>query len=266
MTKTQSKTEVSEASSNSAELAAINLQGATILLHGTPKVGKTQLASSFPGPVVFLCTEWNHKWIPQEQQEIMVQLDRGPYGWTKFLATGERLASAKIRPKTVVIDTLQNLFESCALHVAEENKWVDIESKGMAGWRSAKKEFWKVRRWLDHVRSVGATCIGIAHSQMETIEHRAIKYNRVGIDLGKSVGEVFLQEANHIWHYAHGVQRDRSNLNAMTGPRTLWVSGTDEIVAGTQDPNVVRTCIEDVPKTGQYDYIVRNLYEAGPAR
>ena len=42
-----------------------SLQGSVILLHGPAKIGKTQLSSSFPGPVQFLASEFGHNFIEE---------------------------------------------------------------------------------------------------------------------------------------------------------------------------------------------------------
>ena len=88
-----------------------SLQGDAIVLHGPPKIGKTQLASHFPGPVQFLATEPGHRYIPKVQRDRLVALKPGE-GWDTFVGyVTHNLASQSPHPKTVVVDTISGLYD-----------------------------------------------------------------------------------------------------------------------------------------------------------
>lgn len=75
-----------------------------IMLWGVPKSGKTTLASQFPG-AMFLATEKGHNAL----SVFKVDVDC----WETFLEGCKELAAGAHEFKTIVIDTLDNLWQLC---------------------------------------------------------------------------------------------------------------------------------------------------------
>ena len=103
----------------------ITLQGESILIHGVPKVGKTQLASSFPGLVQFITTEPGHRFIPDVQRKILYKLlpEKGWRDFSLFISKDTLLRRRMEKIKTICIDTVGGLYSLCVEEVCKRNNW-----------------------------------------------------------------------------------------------------------------------------------------------
>jgi len=112
----------------------------TILLYGSPKLGKSSFASRAPGSLFFECEPGlNH-----------LEVFKVPtYSWEAFLEACKLVAKGDHNFKTIVIDTIDNAFKMCSDYVCAKH---GIEYEGDMGhgkgWALVKNEWHRVlTRW-----------------------------------------------------------------------------------------------------------------------
>lgn len=105
----------------------------TTLIYGAPKTGKSTLASQFDKPL-FLATEAGLNAL----ETYNIEID----SWEKFSEACAEIAAGQHGFKTIVIDTIDNLFNMCSAYVCKKNK-IQHESEldWGKGWRLVKEEF-----------------------------------------------------------------------------------------------------------------------------
>ena len=161
-----------------------------ILLYGRAKVGKTTLASEFPNPV-FLATESGHGYLKKKVKVC----DCG--SWTKFINACKYLSKGEHDRKTVVIDTIDNLVDSCTEHICGEQGIGHPSELAMGkGWALVTSE---LRRTMTKLSLLPYTLVMVSHSVKETIETSlGRKYDRWSIaPSGKNKG-IFLNMSDMI--------------------------------------------------------------------
>ncbi|MBE3071300.1 MAG: ATP-binding protein, partial [Planctomycetes bacterium] len=136
-----------------------DLSAKTILAYGPPKVGKSTLASRFPGALFFEC----------EPGLGELEVFKVPtYTWADFLAACKLVAAGDHPFKTVVVDTVDNAFKFCSDHVCAQN---NIQYEGDLdhgkGWAFVKNEWHRV---LTKLASLPLGLILISHAQDKTIK------------------------------------------------------------------------------------------------
>ena len=97
----------------------VTLQGKLIVIHGPAGIGKTQLASKFPGPHQWFATEPGQSYIPDKQQASLIELPPEPESWTSFIKGAKELR--KVR--TAVVDTIGGVFDICQQWTCKKNGW-----------------------------------------------------------------------------------------------------------------------------------------------
>ena len=108
----------------------------TILLYGSPKLGKSSFASKAPGSLFFECEPGlNH-----------LEVFKVPtYSWEAFLEACKLVAKGDHNFKTIVIDTVDNAFKMCSDYVCAKH---GIEYEGDMGhgkgWALVKNEWHRV--------------------------------------------------------------------------------------------------------------------------
>lgn len=238
------------------------LQGKLIALHGVPKVGKTQTCDSFPSPVQFIATEFGHKFIKESHKEKVIYLPSGAQGWEKFRKMLSAGVLKKRKPKTVVIDTTNKLYERCLAWTCAKLgiEYPDLNDMGKS-WKKVKNEFMSgLERLAEHCDALDSTLIFVEHTETLEVKLMVETFNRMQAAMSKQARECVLPAANHIWFLGYENQesvldRDRDGRH----DRWLWCSGTEGIEAGTQDTEVEVRVVKRLPKTGQYDYILKVL-------
>lgn len=153
----------------------------SILLYGSPKCGKSELASKFPDAIFFECEPGlNH-----------LEVFKVPtYTWEDFLAASKLVAAGNHRFKTIVIDTVDNAFKFCSDHVCGKQR---VEYEGdMAhgkGWALVKNEW---HRALTKLASLPYGLILISHAQDKTIETRTGEFTKTQPSLPDRARQVVL--------------------------------------------------------------------------
>jgi len=88
-----------------------NINEYTYLIYGEPKVGKTTFASNFPN-AIFAATEAGHRFVEVYKQDIR--------NWDDFKQLARDLIKEEHEFKTLVVDTVDNLYTMAAKSVCME--------------------------------------------------------------------------------------------------------------------------------------------------
>lgn len=137
-----------------------DLSGYSVLLYGTPKSGKTTLASRFPKALVF-AFEKGYNTIPG----IMAQPINS---WREFRSFLIDLKEDEVKEayRTIVIDTADIAYEYCCDYIArQEGKDSIGDIKYGQGYNKAQKEFDKAIR---SILQMDYGLVLISHSQDRT--------------------------------------------------------------------------------------------------
>ncbi|MBQ6713029.1 MAG: ATP-binding protein [Selenomonadales bacterium] len=133
----------------------------TTLIYGAPKTGKSTLASQFDHPI-FLATEAGLNSL----ETFNVAID----SWDKFLEVCGEIAQGKHEFKTVVVDTVDNLFSMCSAYICKKNN-IQHESEldWGKGWKLVKEEF---ARAITKLSLLPYGLLLISHAEPEEIKTR----------------------------------------------------------------------------------------------
>lgn len=209
------------------------LQGAIIFLHGFNKVGKTNMAYGFPGPMRFFATERGHKWAPENVKKGMRSL-KPDDGWSRFKKEVTALKGRKV--KTVVVDTIDNLYRWAVQeimnkkHSGKVDHPGDIEDFG-ASWDACRIGFTReIGRLAGVCEDIGATLLLISHSAYRTVEGLDQKYDKVMTSLPGQAQDILLAEPDEIWHLGFGADPTE---------RILYLMGREEIQCGSRNPSLM---------------------------
>lgn len=239
------------------------LQGSMILIHGPPKVGKTQLASKFPSLVCWTTTEPSHKYIPEDQQKTIKLIDP-LIGWPEFKERVKELSALKKpRGNVEVIDTIGGLYTSCLNGVCIDNKWdYPDDAPHGKGWSAVRNEFYLwLQKFVHYSAKWNNTTILIDHSKEETITPNAgAQYIKINCAMPGQARSIVLPVPDHIWFLGYADKDPNDALKVKTSQRALFISGTSNIEAGCRDPKVTTEIIMPLSKKNPYGQILHKLY------
>jgi hypothetical protein len=176
-------------------------------VYGEPKIGKTTLASKFPG-VWFLATERGQEFVECREPTMIGS-------WTEFLQICAWIETNKPKEfgdgepiRTLVIDTVSLLFKMCQQHVC---KGLGVEDPGELphgkGWSRLSSEFERV---MSKVRRWPYTLVCISHARQKEFKTRGRKVDRYEPDIG-AAGYRFCQSAADLILYAHSTEHAEKN-------------------------------------------------------
>lgn len=234
-----------------------SIQGDFIILHGPPGIGKTQTAASFPGPVVFLATESGHRHIPPDQKKLVYQVKK----WEDFKSPKLMAHLKKVKPKTVVIDTLTRLYMKAKQYVCQKNNCRNPAERGEFGrtiWSILSDEFGEeFEAVASRILANKATLIAITHTDEDTVSTPIEDYIRLMASMSTQVRRWVAGVADWIWYLGYD-HDDAQESFIYSDKRRLWLSGTPTVEAKSRDPNL-KTKSLVLPTTGQYEAIVKAL-------
>jgi hypothetical protein len=140
----------------------------SILLYGPTKVGKTTWAAQAED-AIFLASE------PGQNALSVYKVDIS--SWPQFLEVCHELSSTKHRFRTIVIDTIDNVYELCMQHVcARLNVEHPADLDYGKGWGVVNLEF---KRVLTKLAAMPQGLICISHSKVKEIKHKTGKYDKI---------------------------------------------------------------------------------------
>lgn len=236
------------------------LQGSMIVLHGPPKVGKTQFASRFPSPIQWLATEFGHKYIPQEQRDRLVQIEPND-GWTKL----RKFLEGKPKPaKTFVVDTISGLYDACMRYVCSKNGWEHAADPSHGkGWYMVKREmFFALSALTSMTQQMGATLLLIDHSKIDNIETTTSTIEKVSCAMPGQARGIVMPIPDHIWFMGYNEKDEHDALKSISSKRALFISGSNAVEAGCRDPKVKVKVIAPLSTKNPYEQVVEKLYGA----
>ena len=146
------------------------------MIYGPPKIGKTTWANGWP-MALFLATEPGTAAMEAADMQIA--------NWTDFRNVVMELKKSKEKHRweTLVIDTVDNLYEFLVDDVCRANGWDDLGDAGYGkGYKLARR---KLTNAIAAVRGLGMSVIFISH------ERREIEVD----EQGKRSGEVLVTSA-----------------------------------------------------------------------
>jgi len=235
------------------------LQGSCILLHGPPKIGKTQLASKFPGPVLFIATEPGHKYLPSDQRKIMLKIDP-ENGWKKFKDQAVNYVH-KYEPKTLVIDTIAGLYSACMAGVCKENRWRHPEDGAHGkGWAEVKRALYtELTKLAFACTDNNITSIWIAHTKEEEVVTPTQKQTKLTVALPGMARSVIMPVPDHVWFLGYAENSEVAALTNFQKNRALWIRGTEVVEAGCRDPKCIVSRIKPLHEKDPYKQIIEKI-------
>jgi AAA domain len=142
------------------------------LIYGDPGSGKSTLASKWPD-AIFLPTEPGLNFLAVNQITDDEGNPKVIRNWNEFIDAIRLLCTTEHNFKTVVIDTVDNAFEFCALHVLKTRGIEHESDEGFGkGWGLIKREFAKVVNFL---ANSGFGVVFISHEKSSEREERGVK-------------------------------------------------------------------------------------------
>lgn len=235
------------------------LQGSMIAIHGPPKVGKTQLASKFPGAVHWIATEYGHKFLPEDQKKNLKNLDPDN-GWATLR---DHIKTLKPRGgKTQVLDTISGAYKLCMNFVCEKNGWSHpADAPHGKGWNAVANEFYDgISRLVHLTHSHNMTLIMIDHSKETLVETTTGNTEKVGFAMPGQARGIILPVPDHMWFLGYAEKDPNDALKSYTSQRALFISGNAKIEAGCRDPKVKCEVIMPLSKKDPYNQILHKLY------
>ena len=194
---------------------------ATILLHGERKIGKTSLASMFPGSY-FLFFEPGGKGLSVRSSLVE--------SWEEF----RRYVDLIIEDDTIqtpILDTAGVAYDMCYEYICDQN---GVESPNDADdfgttWRAIASEF---KDQINRLIRAGKGPIFICHTAEKDFRNRAgtANYQKLMPELSKGARKFLVSESDVIAYYGYWGEE-----------RWLTIRGSDELEAGNRLKKCFRT-------------------------
>ena len=192
----------------------VNPEDYNILIHGKPKVGKSSFAAEFDSPV-FLATE-------EGTNALAVYKVQVP-DWLTFLKAAGEIAEGGHPFKTVVIDTVANLFRMCEEYVCAKAKVThpsDLEYG--KGWSLVRDEF---ARAVIKLSMLPYGLVMIAHSDDIEVKTRTGSITRTVPRLSKQAWDTVVPMADFILYFTSELTKDGEKRLMRSRPSENWEAG-----------------------------------------
>ena len=132
----------------------------SILLYGTPGIGKTTLCSEFPD-ALFLTTETGSK--------SLSIYDRPIKKWSNFVSAIKLLKEDK-QFKNIILDRVDKLYDMCFKYMCDTVLMIDHpqdEKDYGKSWGEINKEYYK---WIDKLLALDKGVVMVSHQQEKEIK------------------------------------------------------------------------------------------------
>lgn len=190
------------------------LEDYIIFLYGPPKIGKTTWASQMDRPL-FLATESGLRAIAAFQIPIS--------SWSDFLKAAALIATDGHDFRTIVIDTVDNLYAYCAHHIYRQHG-IHHESdlEWGKGWALVRGEF---MRALNKLALLPYGLVMISHSEDREIKSRTHTVTRTVPTLPRGARAVAVNMADIILYADLDTTGDEPRRVVRTQPSDRYEAG-----------------------------------------
>lgn len=206
-----------------------SLQGTSILLYGPTKIGKTTFLASFPQPHIVYATERRHKHV-QDQLSIVELYSSAD--WVKFKKHITTLK--KLKPKTVSIDTVADLYYICFGYVCEQEGCSHPGDKGDYGraiWHKIRMHLYQaLGDLIGACADLGATIIFVCQETTKKVETRARDRIVTKWDLPFQLEDKIPPKVENIWRLG---KEESPDISQSVVRRELTLSGDEYMEAET---------------------------------
>lgn len=187
------------------------------LIYGAPKVGKSTFCAGLDSPL-FLDTE--------SGLNNLEVFKTGIDSWETFKEAYRELKSqqGKLPFKTLVIDTIDNLWQMCCDYICKQNKVVhESELEWGKGYAMVKREF---NMALAAYRQLGMGMIYTSHAEAREIATRVGKYTRYEPTMPKKCAEAILPSVDFILYAENQDDAEGTEKRVIhTKPSKFWNAG-----------------------------------------
>lgn len=187
------------------------------LIYGAPKVGKSTFCSGLDSPL-FLDTESGLNSL----DVYKINID----SWETFKEAYKELKAqkGKLPFKTLVIDTIDNLWQMCSDYICKQNKIThESELEWGKGYAMIKREF---NVALAAYRQLGLGMIYTSHAEMREIATRVGKYSKAEPTMAKRCADAILPSVDFILYVESQDQGDGTEKRVIhTKPSKYWNAG-----------------------------------------
>lgn len=190
------------------------------MIYGEPGAGKSTLASKFPD-AIFIPTEPGLNYL----EVFTITDDEGNpkviKNWTEFTNAVRMLCTVKHQFKTVIIDTVDNALEFCAIHTIASRGIEHESDEGFGkGWGMVTREFKKV---VNHLANSGFGIVFISHEKTSEKETKGIKRQVTSTSLSGQ-GNKFI---NGLVDFVFYCYQDNDHQRMMKTKATLNLNAKD---------------------------------------
>lgn len=231
-----------------------NIGAMSLLLYGSPKIGKSTIANSFPD-AMFVVTEEGHK--SMEVYKV------GITEWPDFKELCKKLRKDSHKFKTVVIDTVDLLFSVCETHVCKQHG-IDhpSELEFGRGWGFLRDEFQKTLATLAAPDKAGKIPFGLvflSHAKEVEVKGRITKTTRTVSTLSGTARKVVLPLVDCVGYCGFG----EDTAGEPTKERVVTFAPTEFVEAGDRTGRLPSSV--PMARDGWYGLLQR-AYEEGKDR
>lgn len=190
------------------------LEDYKILIYGQPKIGKSTFCSRMKQPL-FLATEPGLEAL--SVYEVPVP------DWVTFLKVCGEIAQGDHNFKTIVIDTVDNLWKACSEHIREKAGIQHESDLGYGkGFAMVKDEFFRALRKLS---LLPYGLVMTSHVDLVEVKTRTSTINKAIPTIPKSGREIILGWVDIIL-YAESIMTDDGEVRILrTQPSENWDAG-----------------------------------------
>jgi hypothetical protein len=151
----------------------------TILIYGEPKIGKSEACSRIPD-ALFLQTEAGLKNLSVYSTPLIET-------WDDFLKLAAEISTGNHPYKTIVVDTIDGMYQLCARHICKKNGWEhesDLDyGKGYARVRM------ELMRVLHKLAALPTGLVLVGHSKEKEVKTRTGTFDRITLCFSGSIEE-----------------------------------------------------------------------------
>lgn len=177
-----------------------NVSDLTVLVYGIPKIGKSTFCSHAEN-ALFIATEPGLNHLEVYQAPVT--------SWEELLQVLAEIAKGEHSFKTIIIDTIDNMYKFCTEYVCKKN---GIDHESDLGYGKAysliKNEFQRV---LTKLAFLPYGLFMISHSQIQEIETRIGKFNKTVPTLPNGARAIVLGLADMILYCDSESHRQEDN-------------------------------------------------------